>query len=96
MLQPSNATARVVGDLDVAQEREGAVLQLERGALGAAQALGDLEQPQPHRPIGAEHLAGGDAEEERVADLAARSGDRDSRRGRSPCAERYVPSIQPT
>ena len=79
MLQPSNATTRIVGDLDVAQQRERAVLQLERGALGGAHPLRDLEQPQAHRPVGAEHVARGDAEEERVADLPAGAGDRDGR-----------------
>ena len=56
-----------------------AVLQLERRALGRAHALRDLEQVQPHRGVGTEQVARGDAEEQGVADLpaGARDGDRD-------------------
>ena len=38
----------------------------------------DLEQLQDDRLVGAEHLAGGDAEQEGVADLAGGAGDRDA------------------
>ena len=69
--------AGVVGDLDALQERERAVLQLERGALGRLQPLRDLEQPQPHRVVVSEECTRGDAEQQRVADLAARAGDGD-------------------
>ena len=51
-----------------------------RAAPSAARTpLRDLEQVQPHRDVGAEHLARGDAEQQRVADLppGARDGDRD-------------------
>ena len=70
----------VIAHLDIAQQREGAVLQFERSPLGGAHPLWDLEQPQPHGSVGSEHVARGDAEEECVADLAARSGDGDGRR----------------
>jgi hypothetical protein len=71
--------ARVVGDLDIGEQRERAVLQLERRALRALQALRDLQQAQAHRAIGPQHGAGGDAEQQRVADLSARSGHGDGR-----------------
>ena len=87
MLQPSNATTRIVAHLDVVQQRERAVLQLERGALGGAHPLRDLEEPQPDRPVGSEHVTRRDAEEQRVADLPAGAGDRDGRGLCSPCPE---------
>ena len=65
----------VVGDLDALEQREGAVEQLERGALGGLDRVGDLEQAQLDLLVGAEQLAGGDAEQERVADLAGGAGD---------------------
>lgn len=74
--------ARVVGHLDALQERERAVLQLEGGALGRADPLRDLQESQAHPPVGPEHRAAGDAEEQRVADLPARAGDGDGRGGR--------------
>jgi hypothetical protein len=72
MSQPSNPVAL--------QELERAVLKLEGGALGGFHSLGDLEQPQPHLLALAEHVAGRDAEQQRIADLPARAGDRDRRR----------------
>ena len=68
---------RVVGDVDALQQREGAVVELHGGALGGLQRLGDLQQAQLDRHVRAEQLAGGDAEEQRVADLAGRAGDGD-------------------
>ena len=98
--QQSDAAAverrgRVVGDLHVAQQRERAVLELEGGALGAAHPLRDLEQLQPDRPVGPEHLAGGDPEQERVADLPAGAGDRDGGGpgGRCGGVGRHEPSL---
>ena len=62
----------------ILHQREGAVLELHghafqrlQGALG-----GDLEQLQDQRLVLAEHLAGSDAEEEGVADVAGRTGHR--------------------
>jgi hypothetical protein len=65
----------VVAQLDAVEEREGAVLQLERRAFGGTHPLRDLEQPEPNRTLRAEHVAGGDAEEQGVADLPAGPGD---------------------
>ena len=69
--------ARVVEDLGRGEQREGAVLQLQRGALGGLDGVGDLEQAQVDLLVGAEHLAAGDAEQQRVADLAGGAGDGD-------------------
>ncbi len=64
----------VVGDLDAAQQREGAVVELHGGALGGLEALRDLQEAQVDRHVRAEQVAGGDAEEQRVADLAGCAG----------------------
>ena len=76
-LQPSKAAFGVVVDVDAGEQREGAVVELHRGALGGLHGLRDLEQVQVDRRVGAEHLAGGDPEEQRVADLAGCTGDCD-------------------
>ena len=59
------------------QQREGAVVELHRGALGGLHRLRDLQQAQLDRGVGAEHLTAGDAEQQGVADLSggARNGD---------------------
>ena len=93
MLQPSNAAAGSSVTSTSAQQRERAVLQLERGTLGSAHPLGDLEQLQPDRPVGSEHLAGGDPEQERVADLPAGAGDRDGVVGGRWRVGRHAPSL---
>ncbi len=68
---------RVVADLDPGQQRERAVVQLHRDALGRTQRRGDLEQSQPDGGVRPEHRAAGDPEQEAVPDLAggARHGD---------------------
>ena len=76
-LVPSKACAGVGGDVDAREQREGAVVELHRGALGGLERRLDLEQAQAHRGVGAEQLAGGDAEQQRVADLAGGAGDGD-------------------
>ena len=76
-MQPSKACLRVVEDVDPAQQREGAVVELHRGALGGLDRVGDLEQAQLDRGVGAEHLAAGDPEQQRVADLPGGAGDGD-------------------
>ena len=76
-LQPSKACLGIVVDVDLAQQREGAVVQLHRGALGRLDGVGDLQQAQLDRGVGAEHLAAGDPEQKRVADLAGGAGDGD-------------------
>jgi hypothetical protein len=68
---------RVVGDVDALQKRERAVVQLHGRALGGLQRRGDLQQAQLDRHVRAEQLAGGDAEEQGVTDLAGRAGDGD-------------------
>ena len=65
--------------LDRAQQREGAVEQLERRALGGLDRVGDLEETQVDLLVRAEHLTRGDAEQEGVADLAGGAGDGDRR-----------------
>jgi hypothetical protein len=65
---------RVVVDLGRREQREGAVLQLERRPLGGLHGVGDLEQPQVDLLVRAEHLPGGDAKQQRVADLPGGAG----------------------
>ena len=67
----------IVVDVDPGEQREGAVVELHRRALGGLDRIGDLEQAQVHRGVGPEHLAAGDPEEQRVADLARGAGDGD-------------------
>ena len=74
---PSKASFGSSRDVDAAEQREGAVVELHRGALGGLDRVGDLQQAQLHLGVRAEHLAGGDAEEDRVADLAGGAGDCD-------------------
>ncbi len=65
----------VGGGDDVVHQREGAVVDLHDDALEHAHGGLDLEEPQHDRLILAEELAGRDAEEDGVADLAAGAGD---------------------
>jgi hypothetical protein len=60
------------------KQREGAVLQLHGDALqGLLRAFNrDFQQLQDQRLVLAEHFTRGDAEEEGVADVAGRAGDR--------------------
>ena len=62
------------------EQRERAVLELHHHALQRLLRLlvGDLEQLQDDRLVLAEHLAGGDAEQQGVADLAGGAGDGDA------------------
>ena len=85
---------RVIGDVDAGEQRERAVVELHRGALGGLQRRGDLEQREPDRHIGAEQLPGRDAEEQRVTDLTGRAGDRDLDRGGSHAAELLVVEVR--
>ena len=62
----------IVGRDDPVQRRERAVVEFHDHALQRAEGRRDLEQVQIDRLIGAEHLAGGDAEGECIADLARR------------------------
>jgi len=66
-----------VGGLDDAlEEREGAVVEFHGDAFEGLEGLLDrgLDQLEDDRLVGAEHRAGGDAEEEGVTDLAGSSG----------------------
>ena len=87
---PSKAVLRVVVDVDARQQRERAVVELHRRALGRLDGLGDLEQPEVHRRVGAEHLTGGDPEQDRVADRAGGAGHGDLDWS---CAHRFISSI---
>jgi hypothetical protein len=49
---PSKAGARVGGDVDAGQQRERAVVELHRGALGGLQGRLDLEQAELDRGLG--------------------------------------------
>jgi hypothetical protein len=71
---------RIRGGDRAVQQRKRAVLELHHHALQRLLrfVVGNLEQLQNHRLIGAEHFAGGDAEEERIADLACGAGDGDA------------------
>ena len=67
----------VVGRDDLVQRRERAVVEFHDDALQRAERRRDLEQVQVDRLVGAEHLARGHSEGERVADLARGAGDGD-------------------
>src|SRR5205823_5284652 len=68
---------RIIADVDAAEQRERAVLQLHGGALGGLDGLRDLQQAELHRSVRAEQLAGGDPEQQRVPDLTGSAGDGD-------------------
>src|SRR5690554_2441818 len=65
----------IVGGDDVLHQRKGAVVQLHHHTLEGFHGRGDLEQLQDDRLVLAQHVAGGDAEGEGVADLAGSAGD---------------------
>jgi hypothetical protein len=67
---------RVAVRLHARQQRERAVLELHHHALERLLRLlvGDLQQLQDHWLVLAEHLAGGDAEQQGIADLAGGAG----------------------
>ena len=70
---------QVVGDVDAGQQREGAVIEFHRGALGRLQGRGDLQQPQSDRHVRPEKLSGSDAEQQ----VHSRSARRRRSRSRS-------------
>jgi hypothetical protein len=72
------ARHRIGMDLHARDERECAVVDLHHGALQLLEHFRhrDFQELQDHRLIGAEHGAVGDAEDERVGDLAGGAGDR--------------------
>ena len=72
--------AGVAREHQAAQQREGAVVELHGDALQRLLDLvnRDLEQLEDDRLVLAERLAGGDARQDRVADLAGGAGDGDA------------------
>ena len=68
---------RVVEDVDRAERGEGGVEQLHGRALGGLDCLRDLKQAQVDALVRAEQGAGGDAEQQRVTDVAGGTGDGD-------------------
>ena len=81
MSTPSNACFGIVVDVDRRKQRERAVGELERRALGRLDGLRDLEQLQRDLGIRPEQLPGRDPEQQRVADLACCAGDGDLHSG---------------
>ena len=69
-VHPVERLGRVVVDVDPGEQREGAVVELHRRALGGLDRLGDLQQGQVDRGVGPQQVSAGDPEQERVADLA--------------------------
>ena len=74
---PVEGLLGVVEDLGGREQREGAVLQLERGSFGGLHGVGDLEQPQLDLLVGPEHLSAGYSKQQGIADLPGRAGDGD-------------------
>ena len=68
----------IVGDTDVVEQREGAVIQLHHDAFKRAEGWGDLKQVQVDRLVRAEHVASGDTEKQGITDLASGSGYRNA------------------
>ena len=78
MLHAVEGVVGVVVQVETREQRKGAVDQLHRHPLQRAHRRRYLQQAQVDRLLGAEQLAGGDAEDEAVADLAGGAGDGDS------------------
>ena len=77
-LAPSKARLGVVVDVDPGEQREGAVVELHRRALGGLDRVGDLEQAQLRPAVSGPSIwPRGDPEQHRVADLAGGAGDGD-------------------
>ena len=70
----------IVADLDVDEVAEGAVVKLHDDALEGLEGRGDLEQTKLDGGV-AEQRAGGDAEQQAVADLSGGAGDGNLDRG---------------
>ena len=65
------------------EQRKRAVVELHHHALQRLLRflVGDLQQLQDHRLVGAQHVAVGDAKQKAVADLTGGSGDRNAHGG---------------
>ena len=74
MSASANADSGSIGGDGSLQQRKGAVLQFHGHAFECAQCLRYLEHLENDRLVRAEHVAGGDPEEDAVADLPRRSG----------------------
>jgi len=77
---PAGAVERlagVAGGDHVAEQREGAVLQLHHHPVQGLKGRFDLEQAQHERLVWPQGLAGCEPEEELIPDLPGRAGDRD-------------------
>ena len=73
-----NATSASSVHTIVGEQRERAVVELHAHALERAERRRDLEQLQGDGRVRPEHRAGGDAEQQAVADLAGGAGDGDT------------------
>ncbi len=62
---------------DAVEQREGAVAELHRDPLERRQRRRNLDEVQDDRLVRSEEIAGGDAEEDGVADISGGAGDRD-------------------
>src|SRR3954468_16336348 len=68
------ALLRIVVGVDAAQQREGAVVELHADPREGTHGVRDLHELEVYRRARAEHLAGGDAEQQAVADGTGRAG----------------------
>ncbi len=82
----------VVREDHALEQREGAVVEFHRHALEGLHGLLDrgFDELEDDRLVGAEHRAGGDAEQEGVTDLAGGAGDGDAE-GRLLGAHAFTP-----
>ena len=76
-VRPLEGGAGIVVYVDSRQQGKGAVLELHRGALGRLHRVGDLQQAEVDGRVRTQHLTAGDAEQQRVTDLAGGAGDGD-------------------
>ncbi len=76
------ADVGVAGEGHTGQKRERTVVQLHRDAFERLHGLldGDFDELQVNGLVRAEHLAGGDAEDQGITDLASGTGDGDANR----------------
>ncbi len=65
----------IVGGDDFVHQREGAVVHFHHRALQLFHALRNVEQLQNHRLVLAQHVTGGNAENQRVGNLTSCAGD---------------------
>jgi alpha-beta hydrolase superfamily lysophospholipase len=68
----------VIGGDHTGQGRERAVVEFHHHALQGRQRRRDFQQVQDHRLVRAQHVAGGDTEQQRVADLTSGAGNGNS------------------